>query len=184
MLASRYDPIGFIVPFTIQAKVLIQDLWKENIGWDEHIRPPTLLEQWLAWERELPVLPRLEIPRTYMPPAAETADVARELHIFCDASEWAYDSVAYMRTVNNQGQIHVSFVLSRSRVAPRKQLSMPRLELCAGLTGAELAHLLQTELTVQIQRVILWSDSTTVLQWLHSEFCRYKVFMGTRVTEI
>lgn len=107
-----------------------------------------------------------------------------QLHVFCDASERAYGSVAYMRIVDNQGQIHVSFVLSRSRVAPRKQLSMPRLELCAALTGAQLAHLLQMELTVPIQRIILWSDSMTVLHWLYSESCRYKVFMGTRVPEI
>ncbi len=184
VLASQYDPLGIVVPFTTRAKVLIQDMWKENIGWDEPIQPPTLRNRWLSWEQELPVLSHLEILCTYIPPSADTTVVARELHIFCDASERACGSVAYMCTVDNQGQIYGSFVLSRSRVAPRKQLSVPCLELCAGLTGAQLAHLLQMELTVPIQHLILWSDSTTVQRWLHSELCRYEVFVRTRVAEI
>ena len=61
---------------------------------------------------------------------------------------------------------------------------MPRLELSAALTGAQLAHLLSEELTLSISSVTLWSDSTTLLQWLQSESCRYKVFVGTRISEI
>jgi len=92
--------------------------------------------------------------------------------------------VAYLRTVDDQSHVHTSFVLARSRVAPKKRLSMPRLELGAALTGAQLAKLIQTELTIPIQQTFLWSDSTTVLQWLRSESCRYKVFVGTRIAEI
>lgn len=84
------------------------------------------------------------------------------------ASERAYGSVAYIRTVDDQNQIHVSFVLARSRVPPKKQLSMPHLELSAALTGAQLASTLQAELTVPIHQIILWSDSTTVLYLLRS----------------
>ncbi|KAK0155336.1 hypothetical protein N1851_002346 [Merluccius polli] len=74
--------------------------------------------------------------------------------------------------------------MARSRVAPKRQQTMPRLELCAALTGAQLAKVLQTELTLSIQSVVLWSDSTTVLSWIQSESNQYKVFVGTRVTEI
>ena len=48
ILAGQYDPIGFIVPFTTRAKVLIQDLWKQDIGWDDPIHPQTLQDQWLS----------------------------------------------------------------------------------------------------------------------------------------
>ena len=69
-------------------------------------------------------------------------------------------------------------------MAPKRQLSIPRLELSAALTGAQLADLLGKELTMPIQKIIMYSDSTTVLRWLQSDSCRYKVFVGTRVSEI
>lgn len=133
---------------------------------------------------ELCDLIHLEFPRTYAPPCADKPTASRELHVFCDASERVYGSVAYLRTVDDQGHVYVSFLLARLRVAPKKRLSMPRLELSAALTGAQLARLIQTELTVLIQQTFFWSDSTTVLQWLRSESCRYKIFVGTRVAEI
>ncbi len=114
----------------------------------------------------------------------EECSVNREVHVFCDASEQAYGSVAYLRTVDSQGAVHLSFLLARSRVAPKRLLSMPRLELCGAVTGAQLAKLLEKELTLKIDQIILWTDSTTVLTWLQSESCRFKIFVGTRVAEI
>lgn len=61
---------------------------------------------------------------------------------------------------------------------------MPRLELCGAVTGAQLAKLLQKELRLKTDQTILWTDSTTVLTWLQSESCRFKIFVGTRVAEI
>ncbi|XP_077374267.1 uncharacterized protein LOC144016825 [Festucalex cinctus] len=183
-LASQYDPLGFIIPFTTTAKVLIQDLWKQDLSWDDPIEHHQLKEQWMTWVDQLPNLPQVQLPRAYTPPSADTSTVTRQLHVFCDASERAYGSAAYLRTTDDQGKVHVAFVLARSRVAPKKCLSMPRLELSAALTGAQLVKLLETELTIPIHRVVCWSDSTTVLHWLQSESCRYKVFVGTRVAEI
>lgn len=80
--------------------------------------------------------------------------------------------------------VEVSFLAARSRVAPKKQQSMPRLELCTALTAAQLATLLQRELTLNICDVILCIGSTTVLSWLQSESCQYKVFVGIRVADI
>lgn len=120
LLACQYDPLGYIVTFTTRAKVLIQDLWKEDIGWDDPIRSQGLLDRWRNWEQELPHLVHLEFPRAYAPRHVEPSTAIRHLHIFCDASERAYGSVAYLRTVDDQQQVHVSFVLARSRVAPRK----------------------------------------------------------------
>ncbi|XP_067658347.1 uncharacterized protein [Haliotis asinina] len=107
----------------------------------------------------------------------------QQLHIFSDASERVYGAVAFLRTVY-QGKVYVSFVQARSRVAPKRQLSIPRLELSAALVGAQLADMLNREHTLPIERVTLWSDLTTVLSWLKSDSCRYKVFVGTRVAEI
>ncbi|KAL0153566.1 hypothetical protein M9458_051180 [Cirrhinus mrigala] len=184
VLASQYDPLGYLIPFTTRAKVLVQDLWKNNLGWDDPITSDSLLTRWQDWQQELQNLNRIAIPRCYTPIVGHVEILNRDLHIFCDASERAYGSVAYMRTENSEGHVHVSFVLAHSRVAPRKQMTIPRLELSAALTGAQVANILQSELTVDISRVILWSDSATVLQWLKSDSCRYKVFVGTWVAEI
>ncbi|XP_039516235.1 uncharacterized protein LOC120470711 [Pimephales promelas] len=184
VLATQYDPIGYLIPFTTRAKILIQDLWRVGVGWDELIRPEALLDIWRQWESELVHLPQVEIPRCYVPSVASTGSLRREAHIFCDASERAYGAVAYLRTQDNQGEVHVAFVMARSRVSPRKQLSIPRLELCAALAGAQMAKVIVTELSIPSQQVNLWTDSMTVLTWLNSDSCRYKVFVGTRVAEI
>lgn len=74
--------------------------------------------------------------------------------------------------------------MARSRIAPKRQLSVPRLELCAALCGARLANLLTAELTIPIQSVTLWTDRTTARSRIKSESYRYKVFVGTRISEI
>lgn len=183
ILASQYDPLGYIIPFTTRAKIQVRQLWVKEREWDDPLLPSELLTAWQTWEAELEHLPLINLPRCYVSVKLDVPEVERELHIFCDASEAAYGSVAYLRT-EHQGQVELSFVHARSRVSPKRQQSMPRLELCAALTEAQLSTLLHNELSLEIRNTFLWSDSTTVLTWLKSESCRFKVFVGTRVTEI
>lgn len=183
-LASQFDPLGFIIPFTTRAKILIQDLWKHNLSWDEPIEPLYLREKWSTWVAELSSITEVQFPRPYAPDKSDTPSTIRELHVFCDALEKVYGSVAYLWITDDSEKVHVTFVLARSRVAPRKCLSMPRLELCAALSGSQMAKVIQAELTLPINQVTYWTDSTTVLHWLMSESCRYKVFVGSRVAEI
>ncbi|XP_059364848.1 uncharacterized protein LOC132103769 [Carassius carassius] len=183
VLATQYDPLGFSIPFTTRAKVLVQRLWTKPRDWDDPNLPADLLEKWNVWEKELPDLCKLKLPRCYLPADFDVEKSKLSLHVFGDASEVAYGSVAYLRA-EQYGKIHTTFVMARSKVAPKHQLSMPRLELCAALTSAQLAQFLKQELTIAIETVTLWTDSTTVLTWIQSESCRYKVFVGTRVAEI
>lgn len=94
----------------------------------------------------------------------DNPEVTREVHVFCDASERAYGSVAYLCSVDPHSNVHLSFLIGRSHVAPKKQLLIPRLELCATLTRAQLLKLIKNELTLEIQSFTLWSDSTMVLR--------------------
>lgn len=184
VLASQYDPLGYIIPYTTRAKILVQRLWDKKRDWDDPQLPEDLLSLWSSWEKELSDLDKISLPRCYSSPYMDLPTNRRDIHIFCDASEQAYGSVAYLRTENTEGQVEVAFLAARSRVAPRKQQSIPRLELCAALSGAQLSKVLVTELTIPIHSLTLWSDSMTVLIWLLSSSCRYKVFVGTRVAEI
>ncbi|KAK7880057.1 hypothetical protein WMY93_033275 [Mugilogobius chulae] len=184
VLASQYDPLGFLIPFTTRAKVLVQQLWNKKREWDDPLLPGDLLTAWEEWEAELPQMEKICLPRCYVSPALDSSGCERELHIFCDASQHAYGSVGYLRTQASDGHAEVAFLTARSRVAPKRQLSMPRLELCAALTGAQLASVLTKELTLQLVRVVLWTDSTTVLTWIQSDSCHFKVFVGTRIAEI
>ncbi|KAK7880766.1 hypothetical protein WMY93_032579 [Mugilogobius chulae] len=184
LLAQQYDPLGYIIPYTTRAKIIVQRLWDKKRGWDDPNLPEELLQAWRLWEEELPHLSQITLPRCYTSHATDCSNSSRTIHVFCDASERAYGSVAYLRTDSGEGDVQVAFLAARSRVAPKKQLSIPRLELCGALTGAQLASVLIKELTVQIQAVVYWTDSTTVLHWLQSDSCRYKVFVGTRVAEV
>ena len=184
VLASQYDPLGYLLPFSTRAKLIIRQLWDKQRGWDDPNLPAALLQAWSNWEDELQFLPLLTFPRAYAPADFAQEAVTHEVHIFADASEQAYGAVAYLRAVTKEGQIHLSFILARSRVAPKRVHSIPRLELCATLVAAQLASLLTKELTLAVVHITLWSDSTTVLTWLHSQSCRFKVFVGARVAEI
>lgn len=184
ILAKQYDPLGFIVPFTTRAKILVQRLWDRKREWDDPNLPHDLLQAWHSWVEELPQLPFLTMPRCYTTAELDPNTCNRSVHVFCDASEKAYGSVAYLRTEDSSGRTEVAFIAARSRVAPKRQLSIPRLELSAALTGAQLASVLKRELTLDVHQYIYWTDSMTVLTWLQSESCKFKVFVGTRVAEI
>lgn len=125
ILASQYDPLGFIIPFTTRAKILLQRLWSKEREWDDPCLPETFVRAWMSWERELPYLAKIKLPRCYGPTEDQDSSVTRELHVFCDASEAAYGSVAYLRIMNAIGLVHISFVMARSRMAPKRQITIP-----------------------------------------------------------
>lgn len=136
----QYDPLGFIIPFTTRAKVILQQLWmKPAMGWDDPDIPEGIRLAWTTWEKELPGIVNIQVPWWYNSIGTDEPAGTRELHLFCDASEQAYGSVAYLRVTDRHGNVSVSFVVARSRVAPKKTISIPRLELCAALAGSQLA---------------------------------------------
>ncbi|XP_033095863.1 uncharacterized protein LOC117100323, partial [Anneissia japonica] len=150
-----------------------------KVEWDEEISNSELRASWTQWEQELIFISQVSLPRHYI----KLKDATYQLHVFCDSSEKAYGAVSYLRG-ERDGKVETAFVIAKSKVAPRKQLSMPRLELCAALIGAKLIDFLVNTLTIPVSGKHLWSDSTTVLTWITSETCRFKVFVGTRVAEI
>ena len=91
-VSSLFDPLGFMGPFILPVKVLLQELWRMGIQWDERV-PEPLLTQWHRWMESLPLVSKLKIPRCFRNPSHATiANV--QLHYFSDASNHGYAAVS------------------------------------------------------------------------------------------
>ena len=180
-IAKTFDALGWFSPTIIKAKILLQRLWESRIGWDD-LLPPAIYQSWLRWRSELPLLSERHISHCYYSKDA-TVD-SMQLHGFCDVSEDAYTGVIYTRVQDGSGNIHISLVVSKTKVAPIKRLTIPRLELCGAQLLAKLLHHTTQVLNIPTQSVYAWTDSTIVLSWLIGNPHRFKTFVGNRVSNI
>ncbi|UYV82108.1 hypothetical protein LAZ67_21000879 [Cordylochernes scorpioides] len=179
-IARIFDPLGFLSPTTVALKIIMQELWRGGTGWDEHIQND-IKEKWNNFRAELLKLEDLSIPR-YVWACEGDRDV--QLHGFCDASSVAYSAVCYLRTVSLDGQVHISMLAAKTRVAPCKSLTLPRLELSAALLLSQLYRSVVDSLKIDIGRAYLWSDSQISLSWIKSDPNRWKTFIHNRVVKI
>jgi len=138
--------------------MLIQTLWKENVEWDEPLNN-TLCQEWLPIFTDLVSVSKFTIPRQYY--NCESKMTNAELHLFCDANNKAYGTIAFLR----QGD-KTTFVMARGKVAPLKPLTIPQLELLGALTATRLCAYLQTSFKQYKFRTFLWTDSQIVLYWV------------------
>ncbi|XP_076398077.1 uncharacterized protein LOC143266403 [Megachile rotundata] len=181
VIMSIFDPLGFLVPFTIKSKILMQQIWRSGIGWDDPLRDEENVG-WLAWLRTLRLINQSRIPRCLVPTTSDLATA--QLHVFCDASLEAYAAVAYIRITTEGSVASVNLIMAKSRVAPLKPLSVPRLELQAALLAARLAKTITEELDIKFHQRFLWSDSVTVLRWIKGEHRMRQVFVAHRLGQI
>lgn len=178
-IARLFDPLGWVAPVIIVAKIIIQKLWLTGIKWDEEV-PESLLKEWMTYREGLKFLEQIKIPRHL---GCTVNDTQIELHGYSDASQVAYAAVVYVRTVGADG-VHVKLVAAKTKVAPIKQVSIPRLELCGAVLLAKLLAEVGTIMEVPKNNWVAWTDSTVVLAWLNSHPSRWKTFIANRVTMI
>ncbi|XP_050555621.1 uncharacterized protein LOC118273288 [Spodoptera frugiperda] len=179
-IARLFDPLGWLAPIIITAKVFIQRIWMTGIEWDAQL-PAPLLKEWLDFRKNLCNLVKFRLPRWIN---SSKENRVLELHGFSDASNVAYAAVVYVRIIDREGQIHTTLVTSKTRVAPVKQVSIPRLELCGAVLLAKLLQEVASTLEVPKQHLYAWTDSSVVLAWLSSHPSRWKTFIANRVSEI
>ncbi|GFW55936.1 integrase catalytic domain-containing protein [Trichonephila clavipes] len=121
-IARLYDPLGLIGPIVTKAKIFIQELWKIKLDWSEQL-PPDAMEEWMNFYQKLAKVNNFKIPRCILLPAT----IRIEIHGFSDASERAYAAVVYIKCFNESGQSQTRLLCSKSRVAPLKTLTIPRV---------------------------------------------------------
>ncbi|KAK3752635.1 hypothetical protein QZH41_000499 [Actinostola sp. cb2023] len=182
---SIYDPMGLAVPVTLKGKLLLQKLVSmgktrngDNLGWDDPL-PDDLMRQWKQWKDALPNLqnasPRCLHPRDFGP-------ITRaEVHAFSDASEDAIGVAVYLRLINHNNDVHVSFLFGQSKVAPTKTTSIPRLELCGAVLVVQAVRRILSEIDLEIHEVTFYTDSKVVLGYIHNESRRFYTYVANRV---
>ena len=180
-IMSVYDPLGILSPFTIQAKLLIQDIWRSGISWDAEIRDEEF-GHWMKWLDNLKEIKQCRIPRCLIPKGSDP--FSTELHVFCDASLQAFATVAYLRVIDPNRTVYLSLIMAKTRIAPVKPITVPRLELQAALLASRMAKTIEKELDIAIMERFFWSDSTTVLHWIRSDPRKKQAFVANRLGEI
>lgn len=181
VVSSLYDPLGFLAPFSMMAKLLLQELCKRNFGWDEDI-PHVLAKQWAGWLEDLHKVAKFKIDRCIKPNDFGNP-VTVQLHHFSDASEVGYGAVSYLR-LERDNKVHVAFMMGKARVAPLKQTTIPRLELTAAVLAVRVDRMLQKELQLRLEKSVFWTDSTTVLKYISNESRRFYTFVANRIAVI
>ncbi|KAI5714707.1 hypothetical protein M8J77_004136 [Diaphorina citri] len=180
-ICKIWDPLGLVSPAVIYAKLLVKELWELQLSWDE--RPPDqIVARWFSFLNELPKLNSLSVPRHI----AVSNDVKLTLVGFSDSSEKAYGAVVYSRVEFPDNSVQCTLLCSKSKVAPKKYVSIPRLELSAAvLLSKLLACVIKTyESRFPISNVFCFTDSTVVLAWIHSDPCKFKTFVANRIQQI
>ncbi|XP_068726592.1 uncharacterized protein [Montipora capricornis] len=182
LISGLYDPLGFADPFILATKTLLQELCRQDFGWDEQI-PDEKLLRWRNWVGNLSNLQQITWARCFKPKGfGDLTDI--QLHHFSDASEVGYGAASYLRLKDNAGHIHCSLVFAKSRVAPLKTITIPRMELVAASVSAKLHTFLEEQFDLPIHRSIFWTDSTIVLQYLRNEAKRFQIFVANRLAII
>jgi len=174
--SKQYDPLGWLAPIVIRAKLLIQELWRKQVDWDDPL-DNDFNNRWFEVATDIERAASVVMTRRY---SVMHSSKSVFLHVFGDASTKAYGAVAYLQNAGN-----TDFVMAKSRVSPLKTTTLPRLELRAAVMAAQLAEFIQSTLQHHFNNieVKLWSDSHITLHWILSKK-QLKPFIANRVREI
>ena len=177
--ASIFDPLGLFSPAVIVYKMFLQRLWQDQLQWDQPL-PANFQQEWNQMHQSLSQLFQIKMNRKVICPSATNI----QIHGFCDSSEKAYGACIYIRSIDSNQKTSCELLCSTSRVAPLKQLTIPRLELCAAALLAKLYKKVTCALNITIHEFHLWTDSSIVLAWIQGPCNKWKTFVSNRVSLI
>ena len=152
LVSGVYDPLGFASPLVLPAKMILQELCKQDFGWDDQI-PDEKLTVWRGWVNSLPKLKLVSWPRC-MKPRGFGNLLNVQLHHSGDATEKGDGAASYIRLVDVSGHIHSGLLLGKARVAPLKTITIPRMELTAATVAVKLHKFLEDQLDLQVRKTV------------------------------
>lgn len=182
-VARTFDAMGWFSPAILPARILIQEAWKLQLGWDIRL-PEDMQLRWRVWTSQLSLITLHPIPRYYG--VANKVILSQQLHGFADASTKGYGGVVYIRTFYSDATVNISLISSKARVVPLRKNppTIPRLELCGALLLAQLLDAVTKDLSILRAAVYAWSDSSAVLGWINKEPSKLNTFVCNRVTKL
>ena len=183
-VAAVFDPLGLIAPFIVKGKLLMRSLLihlpNGAADWDAPV-PDECRNIWLTFFNDMFQLERCRFPRCTRPLEA-TGDPV--LVIFSDASSQAYGACAYVRWQLRSGNWEAFLIAAKNRMAPTRQLTIPRLELCAAVIGCRLGKTIQKQMTYNFSEIMYIVDSIIVRSQIQKKSYGFGTFVATRVGEI
>ena len=182
-VSSLFDPLGFAAPVVLTAKLLLQDLCRRKFAWDEAL-PCEDEGTWIRWLEDLQNLAQVTVPRCLIRSSLRYSDLQTQLHHFSDASSVGYSTVSYLRVIAPDDSIFCSFLMGKSRLAPIKTVSIPRLELVAATMASRVDTILRRELDGLNGESFFWTDSLVVIYMIRNTSKRLPVFVSNRLSEI
>ncbi|GFY06941.1 pro-Pol polyprotein [Trichonephila clavipes] len=178
-IANTFDTLGWLSPIAIQYKTIMQRLWKQQLQWDERV-PTDITLEWEQLAKNVQLVKDIKIPRFLF------VDSDNQFHLFgfSDASEKAYAAAIYCSSVSDTEKINVQLIIAKTRVAPLKPVSLPRLALCGALLLVKLMDFTCKALNYPISQTQFYTDSTILLAWVGSHASRWKTFVANRMAKI
>ncbi|XP_066585563.1 uncharacterized protein [Prorops nasuta] len=175
IIARLFDPLGWMSPFTIIAKILMQDLWLLKCDWDTPL-PIEAMARWQDYQKMLLLVSDISIKRPLR--MSITSDC--EIHGFSDASKRAYAAAVYLRGRGEGNHYRVSLLMAKCKVSPVKTVSVPNLELMGANLLIKLIRYLQNLTWLKDIPIFTWFDSQIVLAWLRKHSSSWKTFVANR----
>ena len=180
---SIFDPVGLLAPLLLTPKLLMRESWvgPNPPGWDDMLAEDQC-QKWIDFLSEFLSLTEISFPRSLWP--EEEVEGLPLLIVFSDGSMLAFGAVAYIRWRLKSGGFWVRLIMSKSKIAPKNMLSIPRMELNGAVLGNRIKNFILKETNLEFEKAYQFVDSSTVLGYLHKECGMYKVWEGIRVSEV
>ena len=181
-LCSIFDPLGFLISCLLEIKLLIQDLWRKKLNWDD-LLPSDLQKKWKYIQENFNYAYKIGVPRFH---DFSSLKGTTELHLFSGSSSHVFGCLVYFRNITEENLVNVSFFIGKRSLTPlnEKTLSIPKLELQTAVTAVPIKNKLIEEAELNVNLVFFWTNSEIVLTYTKNDNKRFPVFVTHRITEI